>query len=601
MYFTEIHCIIIPVATFINRRYKGVFHLITSSLLIKAIISGSNNLKNNENLVNELNIFPVPDGDTGTNMSMTMLSACESLRKVHENSLDVSSVLEIAASSMLRGARGNSGVILSLLFRGISQATAGKKEIDGKQLVEAFKKGVENAYDAVMNPTEGTILTVARIAYEKGMDAAFFNSDEVSVLESMLAGAKEALMKTPELLPVLKRAKVVDAGGQGLCLILEGMLSVIKDGVVIPENFLNNSGASSAGNRYFSIFDDPEISKFSHQNIKFTYCTEFIVRKKSEDSVLEKLRSCFSKIGDSVVVVEDSDIVKVHLHTNNPDLALKEGLSAGDFLKVKIDNMKEQNRLVSKRNKAGDSLNTEKDINLERKSVNSVTSALEKAIPSQNYGFVGVAVGEGIESLFKELGCSHIVKGGQTMNPSIEDIITAVRATPAKDVFILPNNKNIFLAAEQVANVVKDRQVHVVPTKTVPQGIAALLAFSGNKSVKENFDSMTAGAGKVKTGQVTLASRDAEFGGLKIKKDDIISLIDGKLFCKSKDVNKAVLKLLHNMVRRNNEFVTIIYGEGVPDSDAERLFGIVQTKWSKKEISLVKGNQPIYHYLVSVE
>ena len=575
--------------------------MITSSLLIKAVISGSNNLKNNENLVNELNIFPVPDGDTGTNMSMTMLSACESLRKIREDSLDVSAVLEIAASSMLRGARGNSGVILSLLFRGISQAAAGRKEINGKQLVEAFKKGVENAYDAVMNPTEGTILTVARIAYEKGVDAAFFSSDEVSVLESMMEGAKEALMKTPELLPVLKRAKVVDAGGQGLYFILEGMLSVIKDGVVIPENFFNNSGTFNAGSKNFSIFDDPEISKFSHQNIKFTYCTEFIVRKKGEGSVLEKLRSCFSKIGDSVVVVEDSDIVKVHLHTNNPDLALKEGLSVGDFLKVKIDNMKEQNRLVSERSKAEASSNTEKDGNLEIKSVNSVTSVLEKAIPSQNYGFVGVAVGEGIESLFKELGCSHIVKGGQTMNPSIEDIITAVRATPAKDVFILPNNKNIFLAAEQVANVVKDRQVHVVPTKTVPQGIAALLAFSGNKSVKENFDSMTAGAGKVKTGQVTLASRDAEFGGLKIKKDDIISLIDGKLFCKSKDVNKAVLKLLHNMVRRNNEFVTIIYGEGVQDSDAERLFGIVQTKWSKKEISLVKGNQPIYHYLVSVE
>lgn len=576
--------------------------MITSDLLIKAIISGSNNLKNNENLVNELNIFPVPDGDTGTNMSMTMLSACESLRKVSGDSLKVDSVLEIAASSMLRGARGNSGVILSLLFRGISEATAGNKEIDGKHLVEAFKIGVENAYDAVMNPTEGTILTVARIAYEKGVDAAFFYNDEVNVLEAMLAGAKEALMKTPELLPVLKRAKVVDAGGQGLCFILEGMLSVIKDGVVIPESlFSNDSCASNVGTKYSSIFDDPEISKFSHQNIKFIYCTEFIVRKKEKNSVLERLRSYFSKIGDSVVVVEDPEIVKVHLHTNNPDLALKEGLSAGDFLKVKIDNMKEQNRLASERNKSRISGDAEKNSNLEKKSTNVVTSVLEKVAPSQNYGFVGVAVGEGIESLFKELGCSHIVKGGQTMNPSIDDIITAVRATPAKDVFILPNNKNIFLAAEQVVNAVKDRKVHVVPTKTVPQGIAALLAFSGNKSVKENFDSMTAGAGKVKTGQVTLASRDAEFGGFKIKKDDIISLIDGKLFCKSKDVNKAVLKLLHSMIGRNNEFVTIIYGESVQDSDAEKLFGIIQSKWSKKEISLIKGNQPIYHYLVSVE
>ena len=578
----------------------GILYLVTAKLLIDAIISGANNLKNNESIVNELNIFPVPDGDTGTNMSMTIGTACDELKKISDSKLTVSSVFEIVASSMLRGARGNSGVILSILFRGFSENIKNEEEINGKQLVEAFRKGVDGAYKAVVNPTEGTILTVARVAYEKGINAAFFDNNEINVLEAMLSGANDALIRSPELLPVLKRAKVVDAGGKGLCLIFEGMLSVFKDGLVITEKTISDSTIKPEISSYNSIFDDPEISKFSHQNIKFMYCTEFIVKKNQKESFVDSLRSYFSEIGDSIVVVEDSSIVKVHLHTNNPDLALSKGLGIGDFLKVKIDNMREQNRLAIEDTRYKN-LKSRNDVLAENsKSLNHIK--LEKVAPSQDFGIVSVALGDGIESLLKELGCTHVVKGGQTMNPSTDDLIMAVRATPAKDVFILPNNKNIFLAAEQVVNVVNDRKVHVVPTKTIPQGIAALLAFSSDRSPSENFASMVSSTEKVKTGQVTFASRNAEFGGFRIKKDDILALVDGKLFYKTKDVNKAVLKLLHHMLGKNNEFITLIYGESVQDNEAEELLNLVQNKFgSKREISLIKGNQPIYHYIISVE
>ncbi|HAJ77601.1 MAG TPA: dihydroxyacetone kinase [Clostridiales bacterium] len=561
--------------------------MINGEKLIDAIFSGANNLKNNKNLVDEMNIFPVPDGDTGTNMSMTISAACDELIKLRGEELSVSAVLEIVASAMLRGARGNSGVILSLLFKGFSEGLVGINEIDGEQFVSAFRIGVNAAYKAVMNPVEGTMLTVARVAYEKGSDAAFFNTDEKFVLNAIYEGAIQALNETPNLLPVLKKAKVLDAGGKGLCLIFEGMLSVIKGSFFIEENLSKvDSGIELKNN---SIFDDPLISGFSHLNISFTYCTEFIVRKNLNTPSIDSMKEFFKSIGDSAVVVEDKEIIKVHIHTNKPDLVIGEGLKYGEFLKVKIENMKEQNRVAIENRKVNN-----EDI--------KKNESLIPTEPVDNFGFVSVAFGDGIKALFTELGCAHVVNGGQTMNPSTQDIAEAVLATPAKTVFVFPNNKNILLAAQQVPSMVKDRKVTVVPSKTIPQGICAILAFSEEKNTDENFSNMLESIKKVKTGQITVASRDAEFGGFKIKKGEFLALIDGKLMYRSKHVEKAILKLLHAAVTKATMFITIVYGACINSKEANEVFEVVKNKFgSKAEISLVDGGQPVYNYIISVE
>ena len=561
--------------------------LITGEKLIDAIFSGANNLKNNKNLVDEMNIFPVPDGDTGTNMSMTISAACDELLKLKGEKLSVSAVLEIVASAMLRGARGNSGVILSLLFKGFSEGLVGINEIDGEQFVSAFRIGVNAAYKAVMNPVEGTMLTVARVAYEKGSDAAFFNTDEKFVLGAVYDGAVQALNDTPKLLPVLKKAKVLDAGGKGLCLIFEGMLSVIKDSFFIEENLSKVDSSIEPKNN--SIFDDPSISGFSHLNISFTYCTEFIVRKNLNTPSIDSMKEFFKSIGDSAVVVEDTEIIKVHIHTNKPDLVIGEGLKYGEFLKVKIENMKEQNRVAIENRKVNN-----EDI--------KKNESLIPTEPVDNFGFVSVAFGDGLKALFTELGCAHVVNGGQTMNPSTQDIVKAVLATPAKTVFVFPNNKNILLAAQQVPSMVKNREVKVIPSKTIPQGICAILAFSEEKNTDENFSNMLESIKKVKTGQITVASRNAEFGGFKIKKGEILALVDGKLIQKSKHVEKAIPKLLNTVVTKSTMFITLIYGENVNSKDAKEVLKIVQNKFgSKAEISLIDGGQPVYNYIISVE
>ena len=568
--------------------------MINGKKLIDAIFSGANNLRNNRNLVDEMNIFPVPDGDTGTNMSMTITAACDELKKIKDEKLSVSAVLEIVASAMLRGARGNSGVILSLLFKGFSEGLVGVNEISGDQFISAFRLGVNAAYKAVMNPVEGTMLTVARLAYEKGNDAAFLNADEAFVMEAMFNGATQALNETPKLLPVLKKAKVLDAGGKGLCLIFEGMLSVIKDNFVIEENLGTLVSDSSITNSN-SIFDDPSISGFSHLNIKFTYCTEFIVRKNEDAPGVDAMKDYFKNLGDSTVVVDDKEIIKVHIHTNSPDLIIGEGLKYGDFIKVKIENMKEQNRVaIENRAKVSES-GVKSRLQAEVEDLTPVS-------PTNDFGFVSVAFGDGLKSLFVELGCTHVVNGGQTMNPSTQDIVRAVMATPAKTVFILPNNKNILLAARQVPGMVKDREVKVIPSKTIPQGICAMLSFSEEKRPSENFSSMLESTKKVKTGQITLASRNAEFGGFKIKKDDILALVDGKLIYKSKHMERAVIKLLHTTVTKGTMFITIIYGESVVPEEANKIFSMVQKKFgTKAEVSLVNGGQPVYRYIISVE
>lgn len=551
--------------------------MITGKSLLNSIISGANNIKNNKEHVDSLNIFPVPDGDTGTNMSMTIGAGAKELAKLPDN-VSVSEVAKISASSLLRGARGNSGVILSLLFKGLAKGLNGIENATGKDLVKALSLGVEFAYKAVMNPMEGTILTVARIAYEKGNDASFFNNDPIFIWEEICKGAHEALENTPELLPVLKKAGVVDAGGKGLTLIFDGMLKTFKEGIIIEEE--KNSSASESKPR--SIFEET-IAKFD-DDIRFTYCTEFIVGRNKEIEIEScELKSYLETIGDCVVVVDDEEIIKVHVHTENPGLALQEGLNHGQLLTVKVENMKEQNRLA-------------------KENSNVKKNKLEPVEPTEEIGFVSVAAGDGIIELFKELGCMHVVCGGQTMNPSTEDILEAVLATPCKTVFVLPNNKNIILAAEQAIKLCKDRELKVVPSKTIPQGISAMLTFDPDLGLNENFSNMLNSLKKVTTGQITFASRDAEFGGFKIKEGEILALSDGKLSFKSKDPVKACIKLISSLVKKDTSFITIIYGEDISSEEADIVYKQIEAKYGHKtDITLINGQQSIYHFIISIE
>ena len=552
--------------------------MVTGEQLRDALISGANAIAKNKTAVDELNIFPVPDGDTGTNMSMTMMSAAGELQKLGAESAE--KVAATAASALLRGARGNSGVILSLLFRGFSKGLTGKQEISGKDFVDALELGVEAAYKAVMKPTEGTILTVARVAAEKGKAAAEENDDAVFVWAAMCEGAAEALATTPELLPVLKKAGVVDAGGKGLTIILNGMLSVFRDGIVVEyqaadtqsDDFFRNAAAE---------FD---------QEINFTYCTEFIVGRNPEiDTEPQKLRAFLETIGDCVLVVDDDEIIKVHVHTEAPGNALEAGLAYGQLLTVKIENMKEQHRKAAEENE-------------QKKAETVQPEKLESVDPEDGVGFVAVAAGDGLRTLFTDLGCSHVVSGGQTMNPSTEDIVAAIKATAATTVFVLPNNKNIIMAAEQSVALCPERRVIVLPTRTVPQGLSAMLAFNPDAAPEQNADEMMAAAGRVLTGQVTFAARDSEFGGFKIKEGEILALQDGKLMFAEKDINKAALKLTKNMAGRDAMFVTVIYGEDVSDEQAEELLHAIESKLgSHVEVTLVKGGQPVYYYIISVE
>ena len=552
--------------------------MITGEQLRDALISGANAIAKNKTAVDELNIFPVPDGDTGTNMSMTMMSAAGELQKLGAESAE--KVAATAASALLRGARGNSGVILSLLFRGFSKGLAGKADISGRDFVDALELGVEAAYKAVMKPTEGTILTVARVAAEKGKAAAEENDDAVFVWAAMCEGAAEALATTPELLPVLKKAGVVDAGGKGLTIILNGMLSVFRDGIVIEYQ------AVDAGNDDFFRNAAAEFD----QEINFTYCTEFIVGRNPEiDTEPQKLRAFLETIGDCVLVVDDDEIIKVHVHTEAPGNALEAGLAYGQLLTVKIENMKEQHRKAAEENE-------------QKKAETAQPEKLEPVDPEDGIGFVAVAAGDGLRTLFTDLGCSHVVSGGQTMNPSTEDIVEAIKATAATTVFVLPNNKNIIMAAEQSVALCPERRVVVLPTRTLPQGLSAMLAFNPDATPEQNADEMMAAAGRVLTGQITFAARDSEFGGFKIKEGEILALQDGKLMFAEKDVNKAALKLTKSMAGRDAMFVTVIYGEDVSDEQAEELLHAIENKLgSHVEVTLVKGGQPVYYYIISVE
>ena len=543
--------------------------MLNGEILKKAVISGANNISVHKNQINDLNIFPVPDGDTGTNMSMTIMAAAKALEELDSNS--AGEVAQKVASAMLRGARGNSGVITSLIFRGFAQGLKGMDEVNGKNLAAALGIGVDAAYKAVMKPTEGTILTVARMAYEAGVEAAKTNTDPVYVWQTVCDKANDALAITPELLPVLKKAGVVDAGGKGLCVIFEGMLSVIKDGVMVEYDDSNEVTVDSFESAAAEFDDD----------IEFTYCTEFIVGRDSEEKDPQNLREFLETIGDCVVVVSDEEIIKVHVHTEQPGDALKKGLEFGQLLTVKVENMKEQHK------------------NTKKKPKKEVFKPVE---PTEDIGFVAVAAGDGLKELFKDLGCHNVVSGGQSMNPSTDDIYDAIMATPAKNVIVLPNNKNIILAAEQTIPMVKDRNVVIVPTRTIPQGMTAMLNFDPEISAESNAQLMMDAVHNVGTGLVTFAARNSEFGGKKIKEGDIIALENGKLTITEKSTVKAVVKLAKNMVSKDTSFITLIYGEGVTEEDANKAYEELREKFgSKTDISLVKGDQPVYYFILSVE
>ena len=553
--------------------------MINGEQLKQAIISGAHNISTQKNHINDLNIFPVPDGDTGTNMSMTVMAAAAALEDY--DGTNVGEVAELAAKAMLRGARGNSGVITSILFRGFGQGLKGMEEVNGKNIAAALGIGVDAAYKAVTKPAEGTILTVARMAYEAGAEASKHNSDALFVWQTIVNKANDALAITPELLPVLKRAGVVDAGGKGLCSIFEGMLTFLRDGEVVP--YEEETVAAPTIDTFESAaaeFDD---------DIEFTYCTEFIVGRDPEiETDPEELRDYLKNIGDCVVVVNDDEIIKVHVHTETPGVALTKGLEFGQLLTVKVENMKEQHKNAKKSKK--------------KSKKKAAKEKFEFAEPTEEFGFVAVAAGEGMKNLFKELGCYNVVSGGQSMNPSTDDIYEAVLATPAKNVIVLPNNKNIILAAEQTVPMVTDRNVVIVPTRTIPQGMTALLNFDPEISAESNAQLMLEAARHVGTGLVTFAARNSEFDGKKIKEGDIIALENGKLTMTEKSPVKALVKLAKNMVKKDTSFLTLIYGEDVEEEDANKAFEELQDKFgSRIDVSLVQGDQPVYYFILSVE
>ena len=540
-----------------------------------ALISAGISIENSRKKVDELNVYPVPDGDTGTNMSLTMSAAVREMEML-DDSASVSQVADTAASAMLRGARGNSGVITSLLFRGFSNAFSSLESASCTDIASALDMGVKAAYKSVMNPTEGTILTVAREASEKACMIAGEADDIPAFWEEICNTAQAALDRTPEQLPVLKKAGVVDAGGMGLVIIYKAMLNVFKGGTV---------AVKQDEKKVAKTFETASVTE-PDEEIKYSYCTEYIIEKTqgAKDSFM--LRAYLETIGDCVVVVEDDEIIKVHVHTDNPGLAIQKALEFGRFVndpKPKIENMRIQHEMRIK----------------DEKITNHQDFAPVK--PEKDFGFVVVAVGDGIEEMFRDLGADCIIRGGQTMNPSIDDILKAIHSTPARTVFVLPNNKNIIMAAEQTVNLA-DRNVCVLPSRTIPQGIAALMAFDESVNFSDNRMEMTKALEKVSTGQVTFAARDSEYEGHNIKKDEILAFNNGKLAYSEKDINKAAFRLAKKMIKSDSSFITIIYGEEVTEEQADMLENMLQNKFGDKiEIMFINGGQPVYYYIISVE
>ena len=566
--------------------------MITGKTLRDAIISGANNIANQRTRVDELNVFPVPDGDTGTNMSMTIGAALSELNAMPDT-CTVAEASKSAASAMLRGARGNSGVITSLLFRGFSKALAGKTDAEAADLAKALQMGVEAAYKAVMKPTEGTILTVTRLAAEAAVAA---ETDDVPQLWATVCEAgQKALEDTPNLLPVLKKAGVVDAGGQGIMLIFEGMKQVFDGGEIIAgaEVAAKPKVSSEAAGK--GVFAD-DLMKV--EDIKNGYCTQFLLHKDADASVT-RLRAFLESNGDSVVVIEDDDVANCHVHTADPGMMLSEAIKYGYLTNFKIENMHEQFLARQKQAKG-----LEKQAEAEEKAAE--TGAKETFVyaavdPDRAYGFVAVAAGDGLKSVFEDLGVDAVVSGGQTMNPATEDILAAIQSVPAKTVFVLPNNKNIVMAAQQCVGLT-EKQVIVVPTHSIPQGISAMMSVdTAEEDPQAILAAMTEAAAAVTTAQITYAARNSDFDGFAINEGDYLALLDGKLFGTERDITSLLTRLAALAAEREAAFVTLFYGEGVSQEEAEAAQALFTEACPETEVSLLSGGQPVYYYTISIE
>ena len=555
---------------------------IDARILSRMFLAGAKNLEAKKEWINELNVFPVPDGDTGTNMTMTIMAAAAEVGSLGEP--DMESLAKAISSGSLRGARGNSGVILSQLLRGFTRSVKNSKELDAIDIAAAMEKGVETAYKAVMKPKEGTILTVAREAAAKAVELAETAEDLDTFFQSVIAHAEETLAKTPEMLPVLKEAGVVDSGGQGL-------LEVIKGGY---DAFLGKEIDYSSIKPSTSVTVN-KVNAEDTADIKFGYCTEFIILTEKEftEEDEHEFKKFLSSIGDSIVCVADDDVVKIHVHTNDPGLAIQKALTYGQLSKMKIDNMREehQEKLIRDAEKLAEEQAKEEAAYEEKKT----------AEPRKAMGFITVSIGAGMNEIFKEVGADYIIEGGQTMNPSTEDMLNAIDQVNADTVFILPNNKNIILAANQAKSLVEDKEIIVIPTKTVPQGITAIINFMPDADAKTNEEAMLEEIKNVKTGQMTYAVRDTHIDDKEIHEGDIMGIGDSGILAVGKDLEETTKELIANLVDEDSELISIYYGEEVSEEEAEKFAGEIEELYPDVDVDIQFGGQPIYYYVLAVE
>lgn len=561
------------------------------------IISGANNLYNNKKTVDELNVFPVPDGDTGTNMSLTVSAIASEL--LNKGEMTLTKTADAMSFSTLRGARGNSGVILSQFFRGISRSFKGKEESTGLQFALALKQGSDAAYKAVMKPTEGTILTVAREAAVGAQLAADTDGEEdiTVVLEKAVERGNKALRQTTQMLPVLKQAGVVDAGGQGWMFVLEGALSYLKTGEIIEKE-----GGEAEVTASVKTASQAAVNT---ENIKFCYCTEFIVEKKSRGLSVEEFRNAISPKGDCMLVIDDDEIVKVHIHTNHPGFVLEEAVKLGEMINLKIDNMKRQHRSILEGSEDVRAKKSEPEKVLEKaeKTKKAAQKTKKDSAPVKEYGFVAVCAGKGLGAILKDLGVDKVIEGGQTMNPSTDDILKAVKRVKSKTVFVFPNNKNIIMAAQQAAQIEEEKKVVVIETTSFPQCVSAMMSFNEKQTQDVNAKNMSNAAKNVATGQLTYAVRDTEIDGMKIKKDDILGMIEGKITDVGSDADDVLCNVISEMVNEDTEYITVYCGKDIKKPQSDRMLRALEAKYEEDEIevSFKKGGQPLYYYIISVE
>ena len=548
---------------------------INVEMLAKMFLAGAQNIESKKEYINELNVFPVPDGDTGTNMSMTIMSAAKEVTAISE--LNLTSLAKAISSGSLRGARGNSGVILSQLLRGFTKSIREEEVLDVPAFARASVRAKETAYKAVMRPKEGTILTVARGIADKAVELSEVTDDLEEFFGKVIEEGEAVLAQTPDMLPVLKEAGVVDSGGQGLIEVLKGAYDAFL-GKEVDYTAIEPGTSSSA----------TKVNVEAVADIKFGYCTEFIILLEKEFTEKDEVafKAYLESIGDSIVCVADDDVVKVHVHTNDPGLAIQKALTFGQLSKMKIDNMREehQEKLIKDAEKLAAQQAQEK-----------------KAQPQKKYGFIAVSVGEGMNDIFTELGVDHIITGGQTMNPSTEDMLNAIEAVNAEHIYILPNNKNIIMAANQARDLTENKEIIVIPTKTVPQGIAAVINFSAEAEVQENEETMLEAIGNVKTGQVTYAVRDTHIDDKDIHDGDIMGIGDDGILAVGSSIDGTTKEMLEHLVDDDSELISIYYGEDVSEEDAEKLIAEIEELYPEQDVDAHRGGQPIYYYILAVE